>query len=64
MDNAWATDIRVLDSGGDANAFKVLSIRAKDDPHYLRIDVFRGGTEKPFVGHTGASVFVGTCRSM
>lgn len=64
MDNAWATDIHVLSHGGDASAFKVLSIRAKDDPHYLRIDVFQRGIEKPFVGHTGSSVFVGTCRRM
>ena len=64
MDNKWATDIRVLDRGSDSSALKILSIRAMDDPYYLRVNVFHDGLDKSFVGHTGSEIFVGTCKAI
>ena len=64
LDNSSATEIRVLSLGNEASSFKVLSIRANDDPYYLRIDVFRAGSDIPFVGFKGEEVFSGVCRPL
>jgi len=64
MAAASATDIRVLSQGSDTSALKVLSIRAKDDPYYLRIDVFREDLEKPFVAYKASEIFVGACKGI
>jgi hypothetical protein len=64
LDNSSATEIRVLSLGNEASSFKVLSIRAKDDPYYLRIDVFRARPDIPFVGFKGDEVFSGICRPL
>ena len=63
LDNTWATDIRVLHRGSESSSFRVLSFRAKDDPHYLRIDAFQGGIEFPFIAYKGLEIFSGTCRN-
>jgi hypothetical protein len=62
LENVYATEIRVLAQGGESSAFKVLSLRANDDPYLLRIDVFVSGNEKPFIGTKGNEIFAGSCR--
>lgn len=64
LDNTQTTEVRVLNLGSSSSAFKVLSLRASDDPIYFRIDVYRGGTEFPFVGYKGSEVFTGVCRAL
>jgi hypothetical protein len=58
--------ISVLDAGGNGQAYKVMSVWSSSNGlanvTYLEVRDFEEGSEKPFVGAVGGTVFSGTCR--